>query len=199
VPEVGLDAGDGRLDVGVGGDVEEQEPDIAGSGELARRRGSPGRVACAEIHDEALPGQAGRDRPADALVGAWKLATESVRTLVAADIMAATGLSDPDFGVLTRVVELGGGRMRQNLLAESMGYHRSRLSHHLSRMEDRGLVIREPVSGGVDVVATSSGAAAAAAARPAHAAAVRRHLLDPLADCDQAVFRAALDRLSVRA
>ena len=42
VPEVGLDAGDGRLDVGVGGDVEEQEPDIAGSGELAPRQRLPG-------------------------------------------------------------------------------------------------------------------------------------------------------------
>ena len=128
---------------------------------------------------------------------AWKLAAESVRTLVAADIMAETGLSDPDFGVLTRVVELGGGRMRQNQLAESMGYHRSRLSHHLSRMEQRGLVTREPADGGVDVIATASGAVAAAAARPVHAAAVRRHLLDPLAGCDRAAFRAVLDRLAV--
>jgi DNA-binding MarR family transcriptional regulator len=128
----------------------------------------------------------------------WKSATESVRTLVAADIMAATGLSDPDFGVLTRVVELGGGRMRQNQLAESMGYHRSRLSHHLSRMEERGLVAREPADGGVDVIATASGTAAVAAARPAHAAAVRRHLLEPLTGCDQAAIRAALDRLAVR-
>ena len=127
---------------------------------------------------------------------AWKLATESVRTLVAADIMAETGLSDPDFGVLTRVVELGGGRMRQNQLAESMGYHRSRLSHHLTRMEERGLVTRAPADGGVDVIATASGAEAAAAARPVHATAVRRHLLEPLAGCDQAAFRVALDRLA---
>ena len=132
---------------------------------------------------------------------AWKLATESVRTLVAADIMAATGLSDPDFGVLTRVVELGQGRMRQNQLAESMGYHRSRLSHHLSRMEERGLVTREPASagGGVDVIATASGVAAVEAARPAHAAAVRRHLLEALAGSDLAAFRAALDRLAAHA
>jgi DNA-binding MarR family transcriptional regulator len=129
----------------------------------------------------------------------WKIATESVRTLVAVDILAATGLSDPDFGVLTRVVELGGGRMRQNQLAESMGYHRSRLSHHLSRMEDRGLVAREPADGGVDVIATAAGAAAVAAARPVHAAAVRRHLLAPLNGCDQAAFRAALDRLAAGA
>ena len=102
-------------------------------------------------------------------------------------------LSDPDFGVLTRVVELGGGRMRQNQLAESMGCHRSRLSHHLSRMEQRGLVTREPADGGVDVIATASGAEAAAAARPVHAAAVRRHLLEPLAGCNLAAL-AALGR-----
>jgi DNA-binding MarR family transcriptional regulator len=132
---------------------------------------------------------------------AWKLAAESVRTQVAADIMAATGLSDPDFGVLTRVVEVGGGRMRQSELAESMGYHRSRLSHHLTRMEDRGLVAREPAAagGGVDVVATEIGVAAVADARPAHAVAVRRHLLEPLVGCDLGAFRAAVDRLAVRA
>jgi DNA-binding MarR family transcriptional regulator len=129
---------------------------------------------------------------------AWKRAAENVRALVAADITAATGLSDPDFGVLTRVVEIGGGRMRQAQLAESMGYHRSRLSHHLSRMEERGLVTREAASpgGGVDVVATASGTAAATAARPVHAAAVRQHLLAPLADCDREAVRSALERLA---
>lgn len=117
-----------------------------------------------------------------ALWHAWKQAAETVRVRVAADVTAATGLSDPDFGVLTRVVELGGGRLRQNRLAELMGYHRSRLSHHLTRMEERGLVARETVTGGVEVIATESGRAAVARARPVHAQAVRRHLVEPLGD-----------------
>jgi DNA-binding MarR family transcriptional regulator len=131
---------------------------------------------------------------------AWKRATETVRTRVAADITAATGLSDPDFAVLTRVVEIGGGRMRQNELAESMGFHRSRLSHHLARMRDRGLVVTESAGGnGVDVIATEQGQALARQARPVHAAAVRRHLVEPLQGLDIGNFRQAVERLGASA
>jgi DNA-binding MarR family transcriptional regulator len=126
---------------------------------------------------------------------AWKTAAEAVRTRIAADIAAATGLSDPDFGVLTRLGDTAGGRMRQNVLAESMGYHRSRLSHHLTRMEERGLVVREPASGGVEVVVTEAGLAAVAQARPVHASAVRRYLTGPLRDMDLGQFTAVLEQL----
>ncbi|MFC0436921.1 MarR family winged helix-turn-helix transcriptional regulator [Kutzneria buriramensis] len=131
-----------------------------------------------------------------ALWQAWKLASETVRTHIAADITAATGLSDPDFGVLTRVVELSGGRMRQNRLAELMGYHRSRLSHHLARMEERGLISREAVGSGMEVVATAAGREAVALARPVHAAAVREHLIEPLRRADPSVFLAGLRELT---
>jgi DNA-binding MarR family transcriptional regulator len=127
---------------------------------------------------------------------AWKAAAEAVRTRVAADITSATGLSDPDFGVLTRVADSADGRMRQNLLAESMGYHRSRLSHHLTRMEERGLVTREPASGGVEVVITDTGRAAVAQARPVHASAVRQYLTGPLRDTGLGQFTALLECLS---
>jgi DNA-binding MarR family transcriptional regulator len=130
-----------------------------------------------------------------ALWHTWKRAAENVRTQVAADITAQTGLSDPDFGVLTRVVETGGGRMRQNQLAESMGVHRSRLSHHLSRMRDRGLITTEPAGNGVEVMATERGQALVKQARPVHAAAVRRHLIGPLDGLDIDNFRLALERL----
>lgn len=130
-----------------------------------------------------------------ALWHAWKRATETVRTRVAADIAAQTGLSDPDFGVLTRVIDAG-GRMRQNQLAESMGFHRSRLSHHLGRMRERGLIITEPASNGVDVIATDQGRTLAERALPVHAAAVRRYLIDPLDGPDLENFRSALERLA---
>jgi DNA-binding MarR family transcriptional regulator len=130
-----------------------------------------------------------------ALWHTWKRAAESVRARVAADITAETGLSDPDFAVLTRVVEAGGGRMRQNQLAESMGIHRSRLSHHLSRMRERGLIATEPAGNGVDVIATEQGHILVKRARPVHAAAVRRHLIGPLDGLDLDNFRLALERL----
>jgi DNA-binding MarR family transcriptional regulator len=126
---------------------------------------------------------------------AWKRATETVRARVVADIAAQTGLSDPDFGVLTRVIDAG-GRMRQNQLAQSMGFHRSRLSHHLGRMRERGLITTEQASNGVEVIATERGRALAERARPVHAAAVRRYLADPLDGLDLDNFRLALERLA---
>lgn len=112
-----------------------------------------------------------------ALWRAFKRAGEAVRAAVADEITRATGLSDPDFGILTRLDDAG-GRLRQNALAASMGWHRSRLSHQLTRMVERGLVARSEVDGGVEVAATDAGREAATSARPVHAAAVRAHLLD---------------------
>jgi len=108
---------------------------------------------------------------------AWKQAAEAVRANVAARLDTATGLSDPDFGILTRLEDLGGGSLRQNELAVSMGWHRSRLSHQLTRMEQRGLLTRSNVPGGVLVTTTAQGRKAIAEARPVHARAVRELLI----------------------
>jgi DNA-binding MarR family transcriptional regulator len=129
---------------------------------------------------------------------AWKLAADTVRARIAADITAAVGLSDADFGVLTRVAELGGERMRQNTLAESLGWHRSRLSHQVTRMEQRGLLTRHAVDGGVEIRLTDTGRDRAEAARPVHAAAVRRHLIDRLGPMQRQQLRHALDTLTAQ-
>ncbi|MEV6610874.1 MarR family winged helix-turn-helix transcriptional regulator [Kutzneria sp. NPDC051319] len=131
-----------------------------------------------------------------ALWHAWKSAADTVRARIAEDITAAVGLSDADFAVLTRVAELGGGRLRQNALAESVGWHRSRLSHQLSRMEHRDLLTRHPADGGVEVHLTDAGHSLARRARPAHADAVRRHLLDHLDPTQRRQLRHALDALT---
>jgi DNA-binding MarR family transcriptional regulator len=131
-----------------------------------------------------------------ALWHAWKRAAETVRARIVEEVSAETGLSDPDFAVLTRVLEDGHGCMRQNQLADSMGYHRSRLSHHLTRMEQRGLVTRRQAGTGVEIVITDAGRTAAAHARPVHAAAVRRHLTGRLAAADRKALLAILGRLT---
>ncbi|WKL04994.1 MarR family transcriptional regulator [Paenibacillus amylolyticus] len=56
-----------------------------------------------------------------------------------------SGLSEGDFGVLDRLVLFGDGSLRQQELADSMAWDKSRLSHHLKRMEKRGLVMRKPL------------------------------------------------------
>jgi DNA-binding MarR family transcriptional regulator len=127
-----------------------------------------------------------------ALWRAWKQASETVRARVGEDIAAETGLSDPDFGILTRLVDLGGGSLRQNELAASMGWHRSRLSHQLTRMADRGLLTRAAEGDGVLVSITRPGREIIETARPVHAAAVRQHLTGLVPPGQAAAFRELL-------
>lgn len=128
---------------------------------------------------------------------AWKVAADTVRQRVAEDIKAGSGLSDQDFGILTRLVEMGGGELRQNDLGGLLQWDRSRLSHQLTRMESRGLVSRSAVDGGVLVRVLDEGANLVRIARPIHAAAVREHLLQRTEGLEHATLMHALERLSV--
>ena len=112
---------------------------------------------------------------------AFKLMGEDVMERVGRDIAQATGLSGPDFGVLSRLAGHGNGEMRQQTLAESMGWDKSRLSHHLTRMQAKQLIVRrEAEKRVVLVVITKQGRSKLDAARPAHAESVRRNLLSRL-------------------
>lgn len=112
---------------------------------------------------------------------AWKLAGETVMARVARDITEATKLSGADFGVLSRLADIGNGELRQHDLAEAMRWDKGRLSHQLTRMEGRGLITRRPADGkGITVGLTSAGKKALSAARPIHARSIRRHLLAKL-------------------
>lgn len=125
---------------------------------------------------------------------AWKRAADGIRARINADVASETGLSEPDVTVLTHLQD-GGGAVRQSELAVSMAWHRSRLSHHLTRMQERGLVTRSSVAGGMEVRATTMGRAALHRARPVHAAAVRRHLVDGVPPRDRARLLALLRML----
>src|SRR6478609_3738656 len=133
-------------------------------------------------------------RDAD-LWDAWIAATDALAQ-VAADVARETGVSEPDLLVLTRLRDLGDGRLRQSQLAAATGWHRSRLSHHLRRMEERGLVTRAEAPGGVDVSTTTMGRAALTRARPVHADAVRRHLVELLPARDRERLLAMLHRIT---
>jgi DNA-binding MarR family transcriptional regulator len=89
------------------------------------------------------------------------------------------GLSDSDFEVLVNLSEAPGGRMRAYELGQATLWEKSRLSHHLSRMEKRGLVRREHSETRYpDVVLTEQGRAAIEASAPANAARVRELFID---------------------
>jgi DNA-binding MarR family transcriptional regulator len=110
-----------------------------------------------------------------------------MRTLLHArilrDLAREAGLSGPDYDVLSHVSEAPGRRARLGELAERMAWSRSRLSHHLTRMERRGLVTRQdcPSDGrGAFVVLTEAGFRVIQAAAPGHVASVRRNFVDLL-------------------
>ncbi|MFG2053675.1 MarR family winged helix-turn-helix transcriptional regulator [Micromonospora sp. NPDC048930] len=124
---------------------------------------------------------------------------------LARELMQDAGLSEPDYDVLSDLSETPDQRLRLSELADRMLWSRSRLSHHLARMQQRGLVTREehPSDGrGSIVVLTPAGRAAIEAAAPGHVAAVRRHLIDLLSpeeiDALGALTQRVVDRLSGR-
>src|SRR5262249_60773232 len=55
-------------------------------------------------------------------------------------LLADSGMSLPDYDVLTALSVAGGGRMPVTVLAAQIGWERSRVSHHVRRMSARGLV-----------------------------------------------------------
>lgn len=128
---------------------------------------------------------------------AWKIAADKVRQRVAEDIKTGSGLSDQEFGILTRLIELGGGELRQNELGALLRWDRTRLSHQLTRMANRGLLSRSTVEGGVLVQVTDEGANLVRVARPIHAAAVRRHLLQRTGGIEHATLLHALEQLAL--
>jgi DNA-binding MarR family transcriptional regulator len=105
--------------------------------------------------------------------------SDLLRFRIAADVRKVSDLSAADHSVLLHLAEADSGRMLQQDLASSMYWSKSRMSHQLARMEDRGLLARMPDSNSRQIVVsiTKEGRSVINAVTPAHAAAVRRHLL----------------------
>ena len=99
-------------------------------------------------------------------------------------LQADAGLSLADFDVLVALSDRAGEPVRAGELAGLLQWEKSRLSHHLARMERRGLVAREDCpddARGAFVVLTDAGRRAQEAAAPAHVASVRELVFDRLA------------------
>jgi DNA-binding MarR family transcriptional regulator len=107
-----------------------------------------------------------------------------------------SGLSEPDYDVLSNLSEEPNRRMRARELGARLQWSSSRLTHHIGRMERRGLVRREECADdarGADIVLTEAGLASIESAAPAHVASVRRHFLDLLTDEQLAALRSISD------
>lgn len=98
-------------------------------------------------------------------------------------LQAESQLSLPDFEVLVRLTDVPEGRLRVHELAKALHWEKSRVSHQIARMRQRGLVGREDCAEdarGAFVVLTPTGREAIEAAAPGHVEAVRQLFLDAL-------------------
>ncbi|MCI0156455.1 MarR family transcriptional regulator [Leifsonia shinshuensis] len=108
---------------------------------------------------------------------------EALRTRLGSRLQSESELSTGDYQVLLALTEAEHRTLRSSELAELIGWERSRLSHHLGRMERRGLISRQACADdvhGIDVIATDAGATAFRAGSVPHLRAVRELFLDAL-------------------
>lgn len=99
------------------------------------------------------------------------------------DLARDSGLSEPDYDVLSNLSAAADRRGRLSELATRMLWSQSRLSHHISRMEQRGLVAREECESdgrGSVIALTTHGLRTLQKAAPEHVMSVRRHVIDLL-------------------
>lgn len=117
---------------------------------------------------------------------AWRALQQFGAPLAAAlnrQLLADSALSSADYHVLVVLTETRDGVLRAGELGRATGWEKSRLSHHLKRMEARGLVRREECltdGRGLLVVITQAGREAIADAAPGHVATVRELVIDVL-------------------
>lgn len=128
---------------------------------------------------------------------AWRLLLQ-MQTLLASrlnrDLLEHSGISDSDYTVLVALSEAPDRKLRSFELGRATQWEKSRLSHHLSRMEKRGLVIREDCptdARGAFVAITDDGIRTIEAAAPHHVASVRRHFIDLLSPTELGTITSA--------
>jgi len=115
----------------------------------------------------------------------WLAVDAQLPTELHRQLQTDSDLSLQDFVVLVQLTESGSDRLRVTDLARDLQWERSRLSHHVTRMQARGLVVREecPQDGrGAFVVLTAPGRTAIEQAAPMHARTVRHLVFEALSE-----------------
>lgn len=133
----------------------------------------------------------------------WVALSSELPAALHRQLQADSGLSLQDFEVLVRLTEAPDGRARVTDLAHAVGWERSRLSHHIKRMQGRGLVTREECCDdgrGAFIALTPSGRESIVQAAPGHARTVRDLVFASMADAEMGAvtsfLEGVLDRLA---
>jgi DNA-binding MarR family transcriptional regulator len=117
---------------------------------------------------------------------AWRAYLDATTLLFDAldrQLQRDSGMPLAYYEILVRLSEAEGRSLRMSELADATRSSRSRLSHAVARLEERGWLQRvdcETDKRGQLATLTDAGFAALEAAAPGHVAAVRKHLIDQL-------------------
>jgi DNA-binding MarR family transcriptional regulator len=120
-------------------------------------------------------------------------------------LQADSNLSLPDYDVLNALRYASGGRMWVTALAARIGWERSRVSHHVRRLQDRGLVELRPAPAdrrSTEITLTDQGWDEITRASGGHIDLVRRlffeglpdELLEPLTAGLESIYANIIDR-----
>ncbi|MCD9880257.1 MarR family winged helix-turn-helix transcriptional regulator [Streptomyces guryensis] len=111
------------------------------------------------------------------------------------------GISKAEFSVLVTLWQAPGRELRGGELAESPDWEKSRVSHQLTRMENRGFVERTECGAGgrrAGIGLTGKGRGVVQGAVLVHAGNIRRYFLDSLTPQQAAALRAWSGQLAGR-
>ena len=115
--------------------------------------------------------------------------------------LSEVGLSAADFALLVPLSEAPQHQLRARDLSRHIGWDRSRLSHHIRRMEQRGLLIRHRCdidARGTHIQLTERGLSAVRTAAPGHAQTVRSCMFDQLSEQELQTLRVISERISTQ-
>ena len=117
-------------------------------------------------------------------------------------LQADAGISTPDYEILIALFNSPSKRLRAGQIGDLIGWEKSRVSHQITRMEQRELVKREECGDdarGVWVVLTNDGNRAVLGAERDRRDAVRQYFFDVLTDDEkealEGISRKVLDTI----
>ena len=128
----------------------------------------------------------------------WLRLNAELSATLQRELQDDAGLSMPDFEVLVHLTDSPEGRVRVSDLARLLHWERSRVSHHVTRMERRGLVRAHGVRRGRPRSLHRDhpgGPCRDRAGRPGHVSAVRRLMFDALSDDEVDCLAHTIDKL----
>jgi DNA-binding MarR family transcriptional regulator len=123
--------------------------------------------------------------------------TRSLDARLARELAHEGGLSMQDYDVLSALTDSPDRRCSAKDLGAHLLWTPSRLSHHIDRMQQRGLVRRERHGRGrgIDVVLTADGLDAIRTAAPGHVETVRESLIDLIAAAELVILARISDTI----